>query len=93
MNPLQEYPRVRRALYLIQWAVSGVQAVLSAIFAFVYGASDLEDWPRWFLGTLAVLPVAWAYLGLTAQTNVSTPTTVLDEGEAVEVDEGDLDGH
>jgi hypothetical protein len=67
MNPLNNYPQVRAILYLIQWVVNGVIAVLSAAFGFVYGLPD--DWPMWFLGVLAVAPVLWTYLGLTAQQN------------------------
>jgi len=67
-NPLDNYPRVRSILYVIQWVVTGVQTVLSAAFTFIYGTPD--DWPLWFLGSLAVTPVLWSYLGVTAQTNV-----------------------
>ena len=70
MNPLDDKPEVRKGLYLVQWLLTGVQTVLSAAFAFAYG--EPANWPQWFLGSLAVLPVLWAYLGLTAQNNVVT---------------------
>lgn len=71
MNPLDDYPVVRKALYFVQWLVTGVQTVLSAFFAFHFGAVD--GWPQWFLASLAVTPVLWAYLGVTAQRNVVVP--------------------
>ena len=71
-NPLDRHPDVRAILYMIQWAVTGVQTVLSAYFAFDLGSVD--GWPRWFLATLAVAPVLWAYLGVTAQAN--TPSSL-----------------
>lgn len=70
-NPLDNYPSIRSGLYLTQWIVTGIQTVLSAFFAFQLGSPD--DWPRWFLASLAVAPVLWAYLGITAQTNVESP--------------------
>lgn len=68
MNPLDQYPAVRTVLYALQWFLTGVQVVLSALFTFLYGAPD--DWPVWFLASLAVLPALWSYLGVTAQANV-----------------------
>lgn len=74
MNPLDQYPAIRQALYLVQWLTTGAQTVLATFFAFQMGTPD--DWPRWFLATLAVTPVLWAYLGITAQTNTTVaPTT------------------
>jgi hypothetical protein len=68
MNPLNRYPRLREALYLLQWVVTGIQTVASATLAFVLG--EPENWPQWYLATLAVTPVVWTYLGLTAKANV-----------------------
>jgi hypothetical protein len=68
-NPLNRHPRVREAALATQWVVTGVQTVLSALFAFMYGSP--AEWPVVFLGSLAVTPVLWAYLGLTAQGNVT----------------------
>ena len=71
MNPLDRFPRVREVLYLIQWTVTGIQTVLSAYFVFDFG-NDVSLWPQWFLASLAVAPVLWTYLGITAQANVDT---------------------
>ena len=70
-NPLDKYPSVRAVLYMVQWVFNGITVVLSAVFTFTEGTPD--DWPRWFLGVLAVAPVVWTYLGLTAQANVWNP--------------------
>lgn len=88
-NPLDRHPEVREWLLLLQWLVTGAQTVGSALFLFMY--QNPADWPTWFLGSLAVAPVLWAYLGFTAQNNV-TGTNVLgypitnqeaDRGESV----------
>lgn len=68
-NPLDKHPKIREVALATQWVVTGVQTVLSALFAFMYG--NPADWPVWFLGSLAVAPVLWAYLGRTAQGNVT----------------------
>lgn len=70
MNPLDKHPKVREILLLIQWLVTGAQAVCSALFLFIYGESP-DQWPVWFMASLAVAPVLWAYLGFTAQHNVT----------------------
>lgn len=75
MNPLNNYPRIRSLLYLLQWAVTGVQTVLSAYFAFEFG-NEVDAWPEWFLASLAVAPVLWTYLGLTARNNVTDDTNL-----------------
>lgn len=71
MNPLNRYPKMREYLYLLQWTVTGIQTVASATLAFVLG--EPENWPQWYLATLAVAPVLWTYLGVTAKTNVPQP--------------------
>jgi hypothetical protein len=68
MNPLDQYPAVRKALYLLQWVVNGVLAVAGAVFAVQDTAIDAL--PEWYVLTLAIGPVLWTYLGITAQTNV-----------------------
>lgn len=73
MNPLDKHPQVREALLLLQWIVTGLQTVDSALFFFMYQSPD--DWPTWFLGSLAVTPVLWAYLGFSAQKNVTGTDT------------------
>jgi hypothetical protein len=68
MNPLDEYPQVRKFLYLIQWLVNGVLVVAGAIF--LAQQRSLDSLPEWYVITTAVAPVLWTYLGITAQTNV-----------------------
>lgn len=68
MNPLDQYPAVRKAFYFVQWVVNGVLAVAGAVFL-VQGTS-LEDLPQWYVLAGAIGPVLWTYLGITAQTNV-----------------------
>lgn len=70
MNPLNSYPAARKALYTIQWFLNGVATVLGAFF--VATQTGAEDLPQWYVVGLAVLPVLWTYLGLTAAGN--TPT-------------------
>lgn len=69
MNPLSKYPRAREVLYLIQWLANGVLSVAGAYF--VAAGVDIADLPRWYVITLAVAPVLWTYLGITAQSNVN----------------------
>lgn len=69
MNPLSNYPGVREVLYVVQWTITGIQTVLSAYFAFA--RPEMDSWPTWFLASLAVAPVLWAYLGITAQSNIT----------------------
>lgn len=68
-NPLDRHPQVREALLNVQWGVTGLQTVGSALFLFMYQSP--ADWPVWFLASLAVAPVLWGYLGFTAQANVT----------------------
>lgn len=70
MNPLNKYPKIREIFLGAQWVVNGVHVVGGALFAFMFGPNPTE-WPIWFLGSLAITPVLWAYLGLTAQGNVT----------------------
>lgn len=67
MNPLDNLPQVRKVLYVVQWVLNGIATVLSAWFL----ASDrpMDRWPEWFVVSLAVLPVLWTYLGITASKN------------------------
>lgn len=72
MNPLDDYPQVRKALYFFQWLVNGVLAVAGAVFA--VGDTSIDGLPEWYVLTLAIAPVLWTYLGITAQTNVKPNT-------------------
>lgn len=67
MNPLDNYPSVRAALYMIQWVVNGVLTIAGVVFA-TRGVA-VENLPEWYVLTLAVAPVLWTYLGVTAQSN------------------------
>lgn len=69
MNPLDQYPAIRKALYVVQWVVNGVLAVAGAVF--LARGTALDALPEWYVLALAVGPVLWSYLGLTAQTNVT----------------------
>lgn len=70
MNPLDQYPAIRSALYMFQWVVNGVLLIAGVVFA-TLGVS-IDDLPRWYVLALAIAPALWTYLGITAQSN--TPT-------------------
>lgn len=87
MNPLEQYPEVRKALYTVQWVVSGVMLILGVVWA------SLPDVgvPDWYVVLSAALSALWAYTGLTAASNTPTPgnlpvTTPL-EDEVVIIEE------
>jgi len=65
-NPLDEYPQVRRALYLAQWLLNGVMGVLTIVLLAVGDGLTL---PVWFIITGAVLNFVWTYTGITARSN------------------------
>lgn len=67
MNPLDNLPYVRKALYFVQWVANGVIGVLGIVF------TAKGDSPAWFILTVACLAFLWTYAGITAQTNVATP--------------------
>ncbi len=71
MNPLDNLPQVRKVLYVIQWVLNGVATVLGAYFAAV--GRDIDRLPEWYVVSLAVLPVLWTYLGITASKNTPAP--------------------
>lgn len=71
MNPLNDKPQVRKALYTLQWVANGVLVLAGAYFAAT--GSSLDALPQWYVVSLALAPVLWTYLGLTAQQNVDTP--------------------
>lgn len=68
MNPLDRYPSVRAALYMLQWVVNGVLLIAGIVFATI--GTSLDNLPQWYVLALAIGPALWTYLGLTAQTNV-----------------------
>lgn len=67
MNPLDQYPQIRQALYLVQWVVNGVLTIAGVVFVTL--GTDLDNLPAWYVLTLAVAPALWTYLGITAQSN------------------------
>lgn len=67
MNPLEQYPSVRRLLYTLQWITSGATGILGVIFV------AEGDVPDWYTTTVAVLAFVWSYTGLTAQSNTPKP--------------------
>lgn len=64
-NPLNEYPKLRKAAYAFQWVVNLVLGIIAIVLA------TLGDSPMWFLITGAVFNFVWSYTGLTAQANVT----------------------
>ena len=83
MNPLEQYPSVRRALYTVQWILNGLATVLGAYFAATGTATDAL--PQWYVIGLAVLPVLWTYLGLTAAANTPAPQHRAEGGDVTRV--------
>lgn len=67
MNPLDQYPAVRRLLYLVQWVTTGATGVAGVVFV------ALEDVPTWYTITVSALAFVWSYTGLTAQSNTPAP--------------------
>jgi hypothetical protein len=74
MNPLDQYPGVRKALYLVQWITSGVMGVLGIVLAANNGGVD--NLPGWYSTAGLVLAFVWTYTGITAQTNTPTDGSV-----------------
>lgn len=95
MNPLDKYPAVRAALYLIQWIASGVLLVTSAVVLAVTDGSA----PLWLTATTVGFNAFTAYTGLTAQVNTGVsrnPANDTDEYDVLadydSVDEGTEEG-
>lgn len=66
-NPLNEHPKIRKAVYTIQWIGSGVLGALGvALFAI-----DPNDIPLWYTVAVGVVSFAWTYTGFTANRNVT----------------------
>lgn len=65
MNPLDQYPDIRRSLYLLQWIVNGVLGVIAIVLT-ILGTS-----PLWYVIVTGVFNFIWSYTGITAQTNVT----------------------
>jgi hypothetical protein len=67
MNPLDAYPQIRKVLYTVQWMVTGVLSIAGVVF--VTQGTAVENLPEWYVLALAISPVLWAYLGITAASN------------------------
>lgn len=71
MNPLNDMPNVRKALYVVQWVLNGILVIAGVVFATT--STAVSDLPQWYVLALAIGPVLWTYLGLTAQQNTALP--------------------
>lgn len=78
MNPLDAYPAVRRALYLVQFIAAG----LILLIGVGYGAAGV-DLPTWYIVVSAVASGLWSYLGLTAAGNTPVGRRRRDDAGAV----------
>lgn len=67
---LSDYPRVRKALYALQWVAGLVMGILGIILTAQFG---IEHLPDWYTITGLVLTFVWTYTGTVAQTNTPTP--------------------
>jgi hypothetical protein len=85
VNPLNEYPKVRKAAYIFQWAVNLVLGVLGIVFLNTY-----DEVPEWFIIAGLVFNFIWSYTGLTAQQNMPSYENVV-EGDAPPPPPEDLD--
>lgn len=81
MNPLDQYPGVRKALYIFQWVVNLALGVLGVVFT----AQGLS--PQWFVIVGLVFNFIWSYTGITAAANV-TPNTTAAEGDPINGHDG-----
>lgn len=66
-TPLDQYPEVRKTLYVIQWITTGLTGALG-----IYFTAQGDDVPQWYTIAVAVLAFLWTYTGVTAQQNVSS---------------------
>lgn len=66
MNPLNDFPSIRRVAYYVQFAVAGL--ILLTGIGFAAAGASL---PVWYVVTAAVTQGLWSYLGLTAGQNVT----------------------
>lgn len=64
MNPLEQYPEVRRIMYLAQWIVNGVIGLAGVVLV------TLGESPLWFVVVTAAFNFIWSYAGMAAQGNI-----------------------
>jgi drug/metabolite transporter (DMT)-like permease len=77
MNPLNEYPTLRKAAYIFQWVANLILGVLGIVFL----NDNTPGTPSWFVMAGLVGAFVWSYTGLTAQQNVPSYRDVV-EGDA-----------
>lgn len=77
MNPLNEYPALRKIAYIFQWVVNLALGILAIVFL----NDSTPGVPQWFVITGLVFNFIWSYTGLTAQQNVPSVRDV-QEGNA-----------
>lgn len=65
MNPLEQYPAVRKVLYIIQWAANLVMGVLGIVFL----NDAAPGVPQEFTLASLVLAFVWTYTGIQAAGN------------------------
>lgn len=65
MNPLNDYPEARRALYIVQFVIGLALGATQVGFA-----SASADQPTWLTVALGVFAFVGAALGFTASANV-----------------------
>lgn len=65
MNPLDNYPKVREYLYMLQWIVNLILGVIGVVITI------LGESPLWYIITTAVFNFIWTYSGITAKSNVN----------------------
>ena len=71
MNPLEDYPQVRKTLYLVMFVLGAALGAAQVGF----GAANVDQ-PTWLIVTLSVYAFLSSYLGLTAATNLKKKLTV-----------------
>lgn len=92
VNPLDEKPQIRKALYLAQWICNGLIGAYSIV---ILAQSDTP--PKWFTIVVAVLGFLWTYTGITAQGNTpaggvpGNPDPAAVVGHKDEVGAGEVD--
>lgn len=80
MNPLSMYPKVRNALYLVQWILSGALLIITAVVLVVTEGNS----PLWLTATTAGFNAFTVFTGRTAQSNTDTEMPVFyDDGEEI----------
>lgn len=70
MNLLEKYPKVREALYDVQWVVNLLLGIAGVVLT-ILGQS-----PLWYVIVVAVFNFVWSYTGTVARANVSDPLLV-----------------